>query len=166
MSDDLEFKPIDRTYVAKAIEKAEHYRLLNWPEEAESICHDILAVDPDNQKALHVLVLALSDQFLQQGANPRVKAAKQFVAKLIDDYTRSYMTGIIHEREGRAHLQRGFYASFAYESFRDAMHWYEKAQQIQPPGNQEAQLRYNSCLRTIQAERLMPREEEPEQLLE
>ena len=35
-----------------ALEKALRYRLLNEPVEAESICRDVLEVDPDNQAAL------------------------------------------------------------------------------------------------------------------
>jgi len=160
MSDDFTLKPIDEAYVTKAIEKAEHYRLLNWPEEAESICLDVLATDDDNQRAIGVLVLALSDLFSQPGAAPRVKQARAWVLKLSDAYQRTYLTGILHEREGRAHLARGFHGSFAYECFHDAMRWYESAEAIQPTGNQEAALRYNSCVRTIEREKLTPRDDD------
>jgi hypothetical protein len=37
--------------------------LLNEPAEAESICHDVLRIDPENQQALIVLLLTLTDQF-------------------------------------------------------------------------------------------------------
>src|ERR1700722_16262182 len=59
-----DFKPISPDAVPLALEKAERYRLLNEPAQAESICLDVLAVDPDNQRALVMLLLALSDQFL------------------------------------------------------------------------------------------------------
>src|SRR5205809_2184265 len=36
--------------------KAERYRLLNEPGEAESICLDILVVDPENQHAIIMLI--------------------------------------------------------------------------------------------------------------
>ena len=55
-------KPISRDSVAGALAKAERYRLLNEPNEAESICRDILQVDPANQEALISLILALTDQ--------------------------------------------------------------------------------------------------------
>src|SRR5205807_5788281 len=58
-----EFKPISRDAVPLALEKAERYRLLNEPAQAESICLDVLAVDPENQQALVMLLLALTDQF-------------------------------------------------------------------------------------------------------
>ena len=45
----LEFKPLSREGIEPALEKAEHYRLLNEPWEAESICRDILAIDKTNQ---------------------------------------------------------------------------------------------------------------------
>ena len=45
----FELKPLSREAFPAALEKAERYRLLNEPLEAESICRDILAVDPDNQ---------------------------------------------------------------------------------------------------------------------
>ena len=59
----FELKPIEKGSIPRAIEKAERYRLLNEPVEAESICRDILDVDPENQKALVVLLLAITDQF-------------------------------------------------------------------------------------------------------
>lgn len=162
----FELKPIDHSYLDKALEKAERYRLLNWPEEAESICLDILAADPENQDATGVLVLALSDQFLVQSRAPRVNQAMQWVAKVRDEYRRTYLTGIIHEREGRAHLARGIHGPSAYAAFRDAMIWYEKAEALEPAGIQEAVLRYNSCVRTIEREALVPQEEHPELPLE
>ncbi|MEE2900476.1 MAG: hypothetical protein VX815_18600, partial [Gemmatimonadota bacterium] len=58
-----ELKPLSADAVPVALAKAEHYRLLNEPEEAESICIDILEVDPEHQKALINLLLARTDQF-------------------------------------------------------------------------------------------------------
>jgi hypothetical protein len=42
-------KKISADGIPHSMEKAERYRLLNDPVQAESICHDVLAVDPDNQ---------------------------------------------------------------------------------------------------------------------
>ena len=58
----MRLKPISPESVAGALAKAERYRLLNEPEEAESICRDILEIEPDNQQALVSLILALTDQ--------------------------------------------------------------------------------------------------------
>jgi len=41
-----ELKTISIESVDGALAKAELYRFLNDPEEAESICHDVLAVAP------------------------------------------------------------------------------------------------------------------------
>jgi hypothetical protein len=50
--------------------KAERYRFLNESWQAESICRDVLAIDPDNPAALVLLVLSLTDQF-EQGLSPK-----------------------------------------------------------------------------------------------
>ena len=42
-------KPISQASITGALAKAERYRLLNEPNEAESICRDILEVEPDNR---------------------------------------------------------------------------------------------------------------------
>jgi len=61
-------KSISHDSVSGALAKAERYRLLNEPVEAESICRDILEIEPDNQQALISLLLALTDQVAD---NPR-----------------------------------------------------------------------------------------------
>ena len=150
---DVPLKPITRESVSKAIEKAEHYRLLNEPEEAESICEDVLAIEPSNQRAVRTLVLALTDQFGNTGS---VNEAQQYAARLTDEYERAYYTGIIFERQARAQLRSVTGAIDAHDDFRDAMAWYEKAEKIRPPGNDDALLRWNSCVRTIRRHRLHP----------
>jgi tetratricopeptide (TPR) repeat protein len=160
-----ELKVISKEAIPKAIEKAEHYRLLNDPEQAESICLDVLAVDPDSQRALRALVLAMTDQFASSRGASGVMKAREYVARLTDEYERAYYTGIVCERQARAYLAR-MAGSLAYEPFREAMEWYEKAEHIRPPGNDDAILRWNSCVRTIRRERLEPRAEERELPLE
>ena len=79
--------------------------------------------------------------------------------RLSDEYQRDYYAGLIHERQARGLLSRGMAAGFAYDGFRDAMDCYERAEKNRPTGNDDALLRYNSCVRTIRAERLTPRTE-------
>ena len=55
-------KALSHEGVASALAKAEHYRSLKESAEAESICRDILAIEPENQQALICLLLAQSDQ--------------------------------------------------------------------------------------------------------
>src|ERR1700680_630981 len=102
----FELKILSPEAVSRALAKAERYRLLNEPIEAESICLDALQVDPENNDAMVTLLLALTDQFGE--ALPRaVSEALQLVERLRDPYERAYYTGIIWERRATAHLHRG-----------------------------------------------------------
>jgi hypothetical protein len=151
----VNLKKISPDGVSHALEKAERYRLLNEPVQAEGICRDVLAVDADNQTALRALILALTDQFGASGAGNAAKEARDHIAQLDDEYDRAYYTGIVYERETRAYLERkNVVRSAAYDGFRHAMEWYERAEGLRPPGNVDAVLRWNSCVRAIEAERL------------
>jgi len=150
MSEDIRLKPISRDAIPRAIQKAERYRLLNQSWAAESICLDILEIDPENQQVLVMLVLALTD--LHSGvAASGVKRAKDYLARIRDDYQRSYYSGVVAERRGQALLTNGGMGSggIAYESLREAMDWYAKAEAIRPPGNDDAILRWNTCVRVL-----------------
>jgi hypothetical protein len=164
MSDELEFRHIPHEFVARAIEKAAHYRLLNEPAEAESICLDVLALEPDNQEALGVLILAITDQFTDGAAATR--RARQFLSQVKDEYSRLYLGGLVAEREARAFLRRELRGEFAYDSLRAAMALFEQAERIAPADNHDAILRWNSCLRTIRKHNLAPRTHESELPLE
>jgi tetratricopeptide (TPR) repeat protein len=166
MSEPFDLKPISIASIPRALEKAERYRLLGEPEQAESICLDILEADPDNQKALVTLVLALTDQFGTVGAPVSAQRAGDYLARLTDEYQRNYYGGIIRERQAWAYLRRGVTRSFAFDAFREAMDRFEKAAAIRPAGDDEALLRWNACVRTIRRANLQPRPEEPEQPLE
>jgi hypothetical protein len=166
MSDRPELKTISLESVPRALEKAERYRLLNDPEQAESICHDVLAVDPNNIAAKRIMVLALTDQFVGSGQNVRAKHARSFARELPDPYEQKYYLGVVYEREARAYLAKDLSGSFAFESFSEAMELFEEAAKIRPAGNDDAILRYNSCVRTIAARGLSARDSEPEQPLE
>ncbi|MGH3851558.1 MAG: hypothetical protein ACRDRT_18020, partial [Pseudonocardiaceae bacterium] len=93
----LELKPISRDGVPLALQKAERYRLINDPSSAESICLDILTVDPDNQQALLTLFLAITDQFGATGADS-VRRARALLPRLGDGYKQAYYAGILAER--------------------------------------------------------------------
>jgi hypothetical protein len=153
----FELKPLSRQAVPAALEKAERYRLLNEAAEAESICRDVLAVDPENQHALVVLLLAFTDQF-GPGMPAVVAQAFDTAGRLRNDYERTYYTGIVHERQGKAalHQHTPGAAQFAFGALREAMTWYEKAEAIRPAGNDDALLRWNTCARLIRDRRLEP----------
>jgi hypothetical protein len=152
--------------IPRALERAMRYRLLNDPEQAESICLDILLVDPDNQEALITLILALTDQFVVSDPPPSVAQVREYVDRLTAEYHRHYYTGIICERRARAFLRRPMGRQFAFEAFREAMTWFERAAAIRPEAEDESLLRWNSCVRTIRRNGLHPRSEEPESQLE
>lgn len=146
----MDLKPITREGIPAALQKAERYRLLNDSSAAESICLDILEVEPENQQALVTLLLSITDQFID---DPRdsVKEARDVLARLKDDYKRAYYAGIISERKAKALLHRGGLGvdAVAHDWFRDAMRSYEKAEAIRPSGNDESILRWNTCARML-----------------
>ncbi|PYJ02218.1 MAG: hypothetical protein DME25_16605 [Verrucomicrobia bacterium] len=154
-------KPLSKDAIPAALEKAMRYRLLNEPQEAESICLDILRADPEHQQALVILVLALTDRF-GTGVAVGDAQAQEIVARLRDPYERAYYSGIICERRAKAYLhQHAGGASFnAYEKLNEAMGWYEKAEALRPPGHDDALLRWNTCARIIMQNKLAPRTEE------
>ncbi len=114
------------------MEKAERYRFLNEPAEAESICLDVLAVAPDNQRALVTLLLALSDR-IAKGYGVSDTQAKELLGRLAGEYERAYFSGILAERRAKMKLAQGAHgAMWAYDLFREAMDWYEKAEKVRP----------------------------------
>jgi len=141
-------KPLSKDAVPAAIARAERYRLLNEPWQAESICRDVLAVEPDHQAALVLLILALTDQF-DRGIS--AKDATDVVAALQGDYERAYYSGIVEERRAMALLRQADYRSghAVHSLFRHAMEWYEKAELLRPPGNDDSVLRWNTCVRVL-----------------
>jgi hypothetical protein len=158
----FDLKTLSPDAVPRALTKAERYRLLNEPGEAESICRDALQADPDNQDALITLLLALTDQFYEDAATA-VDDACSCAARIRTDYDRAYYTGIVLERRAKAQLHHGapHCGSRAYEGLREAMTWYERAEAIRPAGNDDALLRWNTCARLIMRDhRLVPAPEE------
>jgi hypothetical protein len=153
----FEPKPIYPDAIPRALEKAERYRLLNEPEEAESICLDILAIDPDNQQATITLLLALTDQFHSSCADCLARA-QELLPRLRSEYERCYFAGIICERRGSAQLDRGGPGAkpVAYKWLRQAMAHYEEAEAIRPPHNDDPILRWNTCVRMMNKHELTP----------
>lgn len=147
---DRQFKTISRNGIAGALAKVQHYRYLNQAEEAESICRDILTVEPEDQMALRQLGLAITDQFAGAGSD-RLAEAQDCFEKLNSSYEQSYYLGILHERRAKAQLRAGHLAHSLLASFEKAMQYFEEAEKIRPQGNDDALLRYNRCLRLIQS---------------
>ena len=147
---EFRLKSIHKDAGKSAVEKAAWYRALNEPLEAESICRDVLALEPDNQEAIATLLLALSDRFSQH-LGRCFREAKELAARLDSEYERAYYAGLIAERRAKTQYHRGTpgCGHLAYEGLREAMKFYEAAEKLRPAGNDDAALRWNTCARLI-----------------
>jgi tetratricopeptide (TPR) repeat protein len=144
-----QLKRISTAGIAEAIAKAELYRSLNEPEEAESICRDILAIEPDHQFALRLLGLALTDQFKGRGSD-RYRETEQIFEDLQDPYEQLYYTGILYERRAKAQLSAGNPRASVLALFEEALRLFAEAERLRPSGNDDAILRWNRCVRLLQ----------------
>ncbi|MGB3211752.1 MAG: hypothetical protein WBB19_13695 [Desulforhopalus sp.] len=147
----IKLKPLKSEAFSAALDKAKRYRLLSEPDEAESICLDILETQPDHQEALITLLLALTDKFPQSGINPAFEQAQEIVPKLDSSYSKSYYHGVIFERRAKFHLKQGGpgCGTAAYDWFVKAMEAFDNAHSAGDPKSQEAVLRWNSCARIL-----------------
>jgi tetratricopeptide (TPR) repeat protein len=146
---ELKLKTISKDGIAEALSKVELYRYLNEPEEAESICHDVLAAEPENQLALRMLALTITDQFEGQTSDRYAEAEKIFQS-LADPYERVYYMGLLQERLAKAQIRAGRPAHMLVGSFQEAMRCFEEAEKIRPPHNDDAVLRWNRCVRLLE----------------
>ena len=148
----FELKRLSKEAIPGALEKAHRYRLLNEPGEAESICRDVLEIEPDNQDALVILLLALTDQF-EEHLGHAADEARQVLSRIRDEYSRTYHEGIACERRAKAHLKRGGPRAHyqAHDWFLKALEHFDRAAALRPPGNDDAILRWNTCVRILHA---------------
>ena len=156
----FQLKPISKDGIEEALKKAERYRLLNEPQLAESICQDILDIDPGNSQAVITKLLAITDQFGKYSSS-HVSTARNLLSLLDNEYDREYYAGIICERQGNACIHRGRPGDHhsAYDWLADAMKHYEKAEALRSHGQDDAILRWNTCARQIMSHHLKPRVE-------
>jgi hypothetical protein len=144
----MDLKPISGASVERALEKAERYRLLNEPGEAQSICRDVLSADPGNQEALVTLLLATTDQF-GRDRTAGVAQARDILAQVTGAYEAAYYAGVICERWAKSRLRLDPADRVALDWLREAMQWFEKAEPLRSPGNDDALLRWNACARAL-----------------
>lgn len=142
-------KSIPEMAVPAALDKALRYRLLNEPLEAESICLDVLDVDPENQQALATMLLAVTDLFDDEYVNA-FQRAKAVLPRLVGQYERAYYEGVIHERWAKTQSSRKVPGAAVAGWYLHAMHCYERAEALAPAGNPDAILRFNTCVRSME----------------
>ena len=161
----FEFKTLSLDAVPAAMERALRYRLLHMPEIAASICEDVLAIDPENQEALVMLILSMTDRFESPRPVP-VKTARDLLPRLHGAYEREYYDGIIWEREAIAWMRsnRPLSGPAAFDCFLQAMFCFERAEALRPPANDDAILRWNSCARLIMSNRDVCRADEVDEI--
>ena len=157
---ELTLKTISKQGIPEAFSKVTLYRYLNEPEEAESICHDILAIEPQNQLAERMLGLAITDQFTGQPSD-RYTEAESLFENLADAYERHYYKGLLYERRAKAQMGVGRPAQVLAPLFREAMLQFEEAEKIRPSDNDDSILRWNRCARLLN--KLTDVEAEPEE---
>ncbi len=145
-------KPISQPTIEAALAKAERYRMLNEPREAESISLDILATAPGDQRALVTLLLSITDQF-KDDLLPNVRRAQTLLDRLDGEYARYYYTGIITERWAKVLMANDVVCKDrrVHDQLKEAMEWYEKAEAVRPPDNDDSILRWNACARIVES---------------
>jgi hypothetical protein len=143
-------KSISKAGIPEAIAKAELYRYLNEPEETESICRDVLAVDPGHQLARRMLGLAMTDQFIGATSDRYIEVQSIFQG-LRDPYEQHYYTGILHERRAKTQLLVGYAPHILRPLVEEAMRCFAEAEKIRPAGNDDSVLRWNRCVRLLES---------------
>ena len=145
-------RPLDRGLIPAALEHAREYREQAEPLLAESACLDVLEGDPDNQEALTLLVLALTDQF-SHGSPPDLGRVRSLIPKIEGEYHRFFYSGLVAERRATAlvtHPRIHGSGFLAFDLLRSAMEFYEQAREVAEEGDPEAALRWNSCVRILE----------------
>jgi hypothetical protein len=145
-----QLKSISKAGISEALAKVELYRYLNEPEEAESICRDILAVDPEQQLAKRMLGLTITDQFTGSSSD-RYAETQGIFQSLRDPYERSYYIGLLQERRAKAQLAAGCSPHILLPLVEEAMRCFAEAEKIRPAGNDDSILRWNRCVRLLES---------------
>ena len=141
-------KSISPAAIPAALEKALRYRLLNEPLEAESICLDVLLVDPNNDQAIATLLLARTDLFNEEDTSA-LERAKAVLPRFGSKYDQAYYEGVVYERWAKAQAARRVPGHVVQGWYRHAMHCFERAEALAPPENPDAILRWNTCARLL-----------------
>jgi hypothetical protein len=153
----MKYQIISQKSIPTVLKKARQYRALLEPDLAISICLDVFAIEPTNQDALVIYMLALTDVYSHQNIKPQPEKILKTIAQFESEFHQVYYQGIFLERKARAMLKSSMSHSFAYEGLMEALELYQQAQKIAPEQCADPILRHNSILRTIDKEKLTPR---------
>ena len=144
----MQLKQIAKAAIPHALGLGERYRLLNEPDQAASICRDILTVDPGNQDATRMLLLALTDQFGRK-RGITLAECEAIIHGFTGEYDQFYYLGVAYERWARALLQENTPTHIVGEWLRKALDCYHDAEAVREPGNDDALLRWNTIVRLM-----------------
>ena len=153
---------LDSTDAEKRILLGNLYYSTVQVDKASTQLDRALVLEPENTEAIVTHVLAITDQF-GSGRAEDLRRAGIAVVRLSDAYKHAYYNGIICERWAKSILERAMPRAheMAFEWIDKALGWYEKAERLRVPGNDEAILRWNTCVRMLQRDaNLKPREVE------
>jgi tetratricopeptide (TPR) repeat protein len=150
---EYELKRLSTDDLESAIQMAMNYRDLNLPQEAESICRDVLDVAPTHEDAIRILGLALTDRLTENQVGIFEEARATF-AKMPKEYDRVYYDGVAWERMAKADLLKneGHNALAALEH---ALEAFDKAQQLATDPSPDPILRWNRCVRLLHSHPLL-----------
>ena len=81
-----------------------------------------------------------------------MRQAQAILPRLDGEYAAGLLRGDHRERRAKARLRQGGPASghVAYDLLREAMALYEQAEALRPAGNDDALLRWNTCVRILE----------------
>lgn len=158
---EVEYRQIKQQNIDSALAKARQYRSLLESDLAISICLDIFKVDEGHQPTIITYILALTDSLTHPSAahHKPDKEIIDAIRRLKSAYDKVYYQGIFSERKGRALMRNAMSRSFAYNLFLQAIEYYQRAEKLSNDDNDDAVLRYNACVRTIEGANLMPRQD-------
>ena len=139
-------KRISTAGIAEAIAKAELYRSLSEPEEAESICRDILTIEPQHQLALRLL--GLPDRSVHRSWVRSYREAEEIFQQLNDRMNGTTTLGS-RTSDARKRSSKPGNCLLTVQALRTGSYLSQRLRNS-PAENDDAILRWNRCVRLLQ----------------
>ena len=146
----MDFKNLESADLDAALAAAQASWAELRAEETESICLDILELDPNHRSTLDLL-LRCRIELLKKGLPQSVARAQELIPQLDSDFDQAFYSGMIREAQARYLLEKRGRATsgVAYSWFRHAMDDFAAASNLDA-GRVEPKLHWNACLRTLE----------------